>query len=115
LEGLSVNLTRERIMLFDWSDDKRRKTLLERGIDFIDAALIWDDPRRQERTDHRLNYGEKRIQTIGKVRFGVLLVVYTERFSEGGQEVARIISARLANKKEREEYESQTFHLRRII
>ena len=102
-------------MLFDWSDDKRKKTLLERGIDFVDAAMIWEDPRRQERADHRHNYGEKRIQTIGRVRFGVLLVVYTERFSDSGQEVVRIISARLANKKEREEYESKTFHLRRIV
>jgi uncharacterized DUF497 family protein len=102
-------------MLFDWDDDKRKKTLLERGIDFMDAALVWDDPKRQERTDHRVSYGEKRVQTIGSVRFGVLLVVYTERFNENGQEVIRIISARLANKKERRDYETRTFHLRRIL
>ncbi|GAB2195820.1 BrnT family toxin [Sessilibacter sp. MAH4] len=102
-------------MLFDWDDDKREKTLRERGIDFIDAALIWDDPRRQERADYRFNYGEARIQTIGKVRFGILLVVFTERVNENGQEVVRIISARMASKKEKREYESHTFHLRRIV
>ncbi|MEC8010445.1 MAG: BrnT family toxin [Pseudomonadota bacterium] len=102
-------------MLFDWDDDKREKTLRERGIDFIDAALIWDDPRRQERTDHRFNYGETRIQTIGRVSFGILLVVYTERVNENGQDVARIISARMASKKERQQYESRTFHLKRIV
>ncbi|PID43019.1 MAG: hypothetical protein CSA52_02015 [Gammaproteobacteria bacterium] len=102
-------------MLFDWDESKREKTLRDRGIDFIDAALVWDDPGRQERTDHRQNYGEVRIQTIGRVSFGILLVVYTERVNENGQDVVRIISARMANKKERQEYESHTFHLRRIV
>ncbi len=101
-------------MLFDWDDKKRDKTLIERKIDFIDAAMVWEDPKRQERVDFRRNYGEKRIQTIGKVSFGVLLVVYTECFNENGQEIARIISARKASRKERQEYESHTFHLRRM-
>ena len=102
-------------MLFDWDEDKREKTLIKRGIDFIDAALIWDDPWRQERVDYRSNYGEKRIQTIGRVSFGILLVVYTERVNENGQEVVRLISARMASKRERQEYESRTFHIRRIV
>lgn len=102
-------------MLFDWDDEKREKTFRERGIDFIDAALVWADPRRQERWDLRQGYGEKRVQTIGKVRFGILFVVYTERVNEDGQDVIRIISARKANRKERQEYESRTFHLRKIV
>ncbi len=101
-------------MLFDWDEKKREKTLIERQIDFVDAVLVWEDPKRQERVDLRHNYGEKRIQTIGKVSFGILLVVYTERVNENGQEVARIISVRKASRKEREEYESHTFHVRRI-
>jgi hypothetical protein len=35
-----LNTTKERTMLFDWDDDKRKKTLIQRGIDFIDAVLI---------------------------------------------------------------------------
>ena len=101
-------------MLFDWDENKREKTLVERGIDFIDAALVWDDPKRQERVDFRNNYQETRIQTIGKVSFGILLVVYTERVNENGLEVVRIISARMASKKERQEYDARTFHQRRI-
>ena len=34
-------------MEFEWDESKRQKTLFERGIDFIDAALVWDDPLRQ--------------------------------------------------------------------
>jgi len=45
-------------MEFEWDENKWQKTLLERGIDFIDAVLIWDDPFRQERVDNRKEYGE---------------------------------------------------------
>lgn len=96
-------------MDFEWDENKRQKTLMERGIDFIDAALVWDDPMRQERIDTRSEYGEIRYQTIGKVSLGILFVVYTQRIYEGGKPYIRIISARPANKKEIQAYESRTF------
>ena len=102
-------------MLFDWDEEKRNRAILERGIDFIDAAFIWEDPFRQERVDGRRDYGEERIQTIGKVSFGILLVVYTARVREDGKDVIRIISVRKAGRKERKEYETRTFSLRRIV
>jgi uncharacterized DUF497 family protein len=98
--------------------EKRNKTLIDRGIDFIDAAFVWEDPFRQERIDEINAYGEKRVQTIGKVSFGILLVVYTERVREDGNDVIRIISVRKAGRKERKErkeYEAKTFNLRRIV
>ena len=101
-------------MQFEWDESKRQATLSERGIDFIDAAMVWDDPMRQERVDNRKQHGETRIQTIGRVHFGILFVVYTERVQDDGQEAARIISVRKASKRDREEYEKMTFHLRRI-
>lgn len=101
-------------MLFDWDPDKRERNLRERKIDFIDAALVWEDPMRQERVDNRENYDEIRYQTIGRVTFGILFVVYTERVSINEEEVTHIISVRKANRRERREYETRTFHLRRI-
>ncbi len=101
-------------MQFEWDEKKRQATLTERGIDFIDAAMVWDDPKRQERVDNRRSSGEKRIQTIGRVHFGILFVVYTERVHDDGQETIRIISVRKANKRDREEYEKMTFRLRRV-
>lgn len=101
-------------MQFEWDESKRQATLRERGIDFIDAAMVWDDPMRQERVDSRKQHGETRIQTIGRVHFGILFVVYTERVQEDGEEAIRIISVRKANKRDRDEYEKMTFHLRRI-
>ncbi len=101
-------------MQFEWDEKKRQDTKRERGIDFIDVTKIWDDPMRQERIDQRQDHGEVRIQTIGKVHFGILFVVYTERVYADGEEVIRIISARLANKRDREEYNKMTFHVRKI-
>lgn len=101
-------------MLFDWDENKRKKTLLERGVDFVDAMRIWRDPSRQERVDRRVEYSETRIQTIGRAKFGILFVVYTLRTREDGLMVNRIISARLAKSKEREQYENRSFSLGRV-
>lgn len=96
-------------MQFEWDENKRHKTLRERGIDFVDVIDIWDDPNRQERHDSRHEYGEQRIQTIGMLKFEVLFVVYTERVREDNEEVVRIISARRANSRERELYRKHRF------
>jgi uncharacterized protein len=105
----------EKIVEFEWDERKRQKTLLERGIDFIDAILIWDDPFRQERIDTRKDYGEIRYQTIGKVSLGILFVVYTVRIFEEGRPVNRVISVRPAKRKEIEQYESLTFTRASIV
>lgn len=78
-------------MEFEWDQVKREKALFERGIDFIDAALIWDDPLRQEREDSIRDYGERRYQTIGRGPLGILFVVYTVRVYSEGKHVNRII------------------------
>jgi uncharacterized DUF497 family protein len=96
-------------MHFEWDENKRLRTLRERGIDFIDMVNIWDDPNRQERFDNRISYGEGRIQTIGKYKFDIFFVVYTERSYEDGEEIIRIISARRATSKERKLYFDRTF------
>jgi uncharacterized DUF497 family protein len=88
---------------------KRQKTLLERGVDFIDAVLIWDDMFRQERSDSRKDYGEARFQTIGKGAFGILFVVYTVRIYADGKPINRIISARPANRRDIEQHEKRSF------
>ncbi|MCI0504489.1 MAG: BrnT family toxin [Gammaproteobacteria bacterium] len=96
-------------MEFEWDENKRQITLLERGIDFIDAVLIWDDPFRQERIDNLKKYGEIRYQTIGKGQLGILFVVYTVRIYSEGNPINRIISVRPAKKMEIEQYKFRTF------
>ena len=62
--------------------------------------------------DQRKDYGEVRMQIIGRARFGILFVVYTERERVGGEEVIRIISARLAGRAERLKYQRGNFAAR---
>lgn len=74
------------------------KNLRERGFDFVHAARIFDGPTL-EADDPRSFHGEQRIRVIGRVDDRILFVVYTWRDA-----VRRIISARLANRKERNAY-----------
>jgi uncharacterized DUF497 family protein len=84
--------------MFEWDEDKSEANLRNRGFDFAYAALLFDGPIL-EIDDERENYGERRIQVIGQVDDDVLFVVYTWR-----NDARRIISARLANRRERDVY-----------
>jgi uncharacterized DUF497 family protein len=71
------------------------QSVLERGFGFDYAATIFVEPTL-EAEDNRRDYGEVRIQAIGSAGDDILSVVYSDR-----GHVRRIISARLANRKER--------------
>lgn len=82
-------------MEFGWHDTKSNKNLEERGFGFDFAAQIFFG-RVLLFVDDRKDYGEIRVKAIGEVEGTVLVVIYTDR-----DDVRWIISARLANKKER--------------
>ena len=84
--------------MFEWDRAKSAKNLRERGFDFAYAARIFAGPTL-EADDPRRCQGEHRIRAIGRVDDHILFVVYTWRDA-----VRRIISARLANRKERNAY-----------
>ena len=85
-------------MLFEWDDEKAAINLKKHGVSFQTAALVFYDENRIEMYDSEHSPEEDRYNTIGMVE-DVLFVVYTER-----KDRLRIISARLANKKERSMY-----------
>jgi uncharacterized protein len=87
-------------MLFEWDEAKSRRNLNERGFGFEYAARIFLSPTL-ERLDNRRDYGEVRIQAIGRVIDDTLFVVYTDR-----EDARHIISARLASRKERRLWQS---------
>jgi hypothetical protein len=87
-------------MLFEWDEAKSRRNLNERGFGFEYAACIFLSPTL-ERLDNRRDYGEVRIQAIGRVIDDILFVVYTDR-----EDARHIISARLASRKERRLWQS---------
>jgi uncharacterized DUF497 family protein len=83
-------------MLFEWDERKRQVNLAKHYIDFQDAKLIFDGPVF-ERLDSRR--GEERIFAVGLMGDIEIVVVYVMR-----GERRRLISARRANRNERQEY-----------
>ena len=82
-------------MQFEWDEAKSQRTLFERGFGFDYAVRIFADLTLESRDDRR-DYGEIRMQAIGRINNDILFVVYTDR-----GDVRHIISARRASKKER--------------
>lgn len=92
------------LMEIEWDSDKARSNLKKHGVRFEDAVQVFDDPDHLSRQDRYQN-GEWRWQTIGLMHgIIVILVAHTVRY-ESGNEVIRIISARKADRREREHYE----------
>jgi uncharacterized protein len=84
---------------FEWNEEKARANLAKHGIPFEAALDVFLDERRIDAADERVDYGEDRRNVIGAVDGIVLHVTYTMR-----GEVARLISARRAGRKERKRY-----------
>ena len=92
---------------FGWDPNKRRRTLRDRGVDFHDAARIFENVHTRyvfDREDPKT--GEVRSRAIGHTKEGALLVVaFAERMDKDGSDLIWIISAREAENHEREAYE----------
>lgn len=86
-------------MSFEWDEEKNAANIKYHGIDFLDAALIFENPTI-EAVDDRTDYGEVRYVALGLSRETVLQVVYTLR----GDDVVRMISARKANRYDAKRY-----------
>ena len=74
---------------------KRDKALLERGLDFADAELVFAG-QTLEIEDTRKNYGEKRIICFGLLAGRSVVVGYTPRGAD-----RHIFSMRKANEREK--------------
>lgn len=85
-----------------WDEAKRESNLKKHGLDFVDAATIFEDRFLVERNDTRREYGEMRVQATGFGQGKLMFVVYTRR-----GDLRRLISARLANRNERQRYEEE--------
>ena len=91
--------------MFSWDEAKNRSNQKKHGVSFEAATLVFDDPLQLNRLERVID-GEERWQTIGNAGgIVLLLVVHTWQEGPAGEEQIRIISARRANKLERELYE----------
>lgn len=89
---------------FEWDEEKNAANIKNHGIDFLDAALIFENPTI-EVSDDRADYEELRFIALGLSGETVLLVVYTWR----SESRIRIISARRANRHDAEKYYREIF------
>ncbi len=86
---------------FEWDENKARRNLKKHGVSFGEAISVFSDslaitipdPLHSEEEDHLVTVGES-------LRRRLLVVVFTDRHNK-----IRIISARVATRRERKDYE----------
>mgnify|MGYP000952890993 CR=1 FL=1 len=88
------------MMKFEWHQPKAEYNLAKHGVSFAEAQTAFDDPYQENIPDLAHSFGELRILCLGVSKQGrVLAVIYTMR-----ENITRIISARLATRREELEY-----------
>jgi len=93
----------------EWDESKNLANQKNHGISFDEAAeLFTDDVECLEIFDELHSDAEDRFISIGPIRRGLVMVVWTERVDE----VIRIISARWTSNREAERYRAYLEHLR---
>ena len=88
-------------MEFEWDERKRLSNFETHGVDFLEAALIFEGPTVTTQ-DTRKDYGEERFNSLGMVDGQIFNVTHTERDGKN-----RIISAWKGGRKEYERYKNR--------
>lgn len=92
-------------MDFEWDDDKAEANMRKHGVTFSEAMTVFGDPVSVTGYDPKHADDEDRFLSMGTSLAGRLLVVsHTDR----GDSI-RIISARVATRRERKDYEDGNF------
>jgi hypothetical protein len=87
---------------FEWDDDKAKTSLKKHNVGFDEASTVFTDPFAKIFHDEGHSDQENREILVGHSTLNRLLLV---SFTERGRDLVRIISARIATKKERKAYE----------
>ena len=89
-------------MRFEWNPANDEINRTKHGLSFEEATELFNaGVDYLEIYDEQHSNEEDRFIAVGPIKRGVIVVAYTER----DDEVLRILSARLATKKERQRYE----------
>src|ERR1019366_3051826 len=87
-------------MRFEWDEEKNRRNLAKHRISFQTAKLVFEDPNVHIQED-RVVEGEERWKGLGLIGGILVVLVVHTRSEEGGEDVVRINSARMAARTER--------------
>jgi uncharacterized DUF497 family protein len=92
-------------LLFEWDEDKATRNQKKHGVTFEEASTVFADSLAAIFDDELHSDEEQRELIIGySVKRRLILVSFTERSG-----AIRLISARRATKKEREDYEENPY------
>lgn len=93
---------------FEWDPVKARENVKKHQVTFEEAATVFEDSMEQSMYDDDHSHDEERWISQGRARSGRLLVV-SHTFAEVPNVEIRIrlISARLATRRERKQYETE--------
>jgi uncharacterized DUF497 family protein len=100
--AIAVQLTASSMMRFAWDPDKAARNLAKHGVSFAEASTAFGDPLSVTIPDPAHSGDEDRFVLFGVSEQGRLLVVV----HTGRDATTRIISARIATRHEREQYET---------
>jgi uncharacterized DUF497 family protein len=89
-------------MRFEWDPRKAASNIRKHQISFDEALTVFNDTLARIHDDEDHSVAEHREIIIGHSVLGRLMLVF---FTERAEDVVRIFSARLATRKEREDYE----------
>jgi uncharacterized DUF497 family protein len=89
-------------LTFEWDPAKAAANLKKHGVEFKEATTVFGDPLGWFQEDKEHSTEELRLRLLGRSSWNRLLAVL---FTERGDAVIRIISARLATPRERRKYE----------
>ena len=93
------------LMKFEWDEDKNRANIRRHRIDFADVQPLFDGPMFVT-LDTRKDYGEDRMVGIGFLGDAMLVVVFVEK----AEDTIRLISARKAERHERDRFKEEIGH-----
>ena len=88
-------------LTFEWDEAKNQRNIEKHKMSFRLASLIFNNENLFIKQDTRFDYGEDRYVAIGEIK--AILTIITVVFTKRNQKI-RIISARIASKKEKNSY-----------
>jgi len=89
---------------YEWDEAKNDQNIAKHGIDFTDVPAVFASPVLVRRDDRR-RYPEERWIALGCLKTIEVVVIFRLR-----NERTRIISARRANRRERQVYRTRVEH-----
>lgn len=89
-------------MTFEWDSEKAASNAKKHGVGFKEATTVFGDPLGWFQRDEEHSAGEERLLLLGRSSENRLLAVL---FTDRGDELIRIFSARPATSRERKKYE----------